>query len=137
MKAEHIQLSLKAVWRRPKAQRGEPYVWGFRTSSRIDPAWSKRHLIYRWVRTSNDRVAVVGEAKRPLGRRVNNYQTGTDATNKRVRGYQQKLESKGDSLYLEYLVRLKGFNLKSKHQRRWAEGLLAAFYRPNCRETSE
>jgi hypothetical protein len=138
MKKEHIQFSLDAVWRRPKTQSGESYIWGHPKSARVDDVWSKRHLIYRWVRSSDNAIAVIGEAKRPLGERVNSYLAGREdgqggATNKRVYLEQQRLQRDGAFLYLEYLIGLDGFDFTLKHERRFAEGLLTAFYRPYCR----
>jgi hypothetical protein len=135
MRKERIEFFLHAVWHRPKARDGTAYVWGARKST--TGAWAKPSLIYRWVRASDDQVAVVGEARRSLGQRVNSYTAGrgdgkAGRTNKRVFREQRRLAAKNDSLYLEYLVRLKGFNFTIKHQRRAAEGLLIAFYSPYC-----
>jgi hypothetical protein len=137
MKTERVRFSCDAVWGRPKARNGRPYVWCVPKSVRIDGAWAKRHLIYRWVRSSDHKVAVIGEARRPLAQRVNSYIAGrgsgkAGATNKRVCCEQQQLAAKGDSLYLEYLVELDGFDFRVKHERRAAEGLLIAIYRPYC-----
>jgi hypothetical protein len=140
MKTERIHITCDAVWRRPKARDGQPYVWGMPKSVRVEKAWAKPHLIYRWVRSSDHKTAVVGETQRPLGQRVNNYVAGrgsgkAGAKNKQVCREQQQLAAKGDSLYLEYLVELDGFDFRVKHERRTGEGLLIAFYRPYC--TSE
>jgi hypothetical protein len=137
MKTERIRFSCDAVWRRPKARDGQPYAWGLPKLSRIDGVWAKAHLIYRWVRSSDHKVAVIGEARQTLGDRVNCYIAGKDdgkagATNKRVWREQKRLEREGAFLYLEYLVELEGFDFTLKHERRAAEGLLTAFYRPYC-----
>jgi hypothetical protein len=142
MKKERIHFSCDAIWRRPKARNGEPYIWGLPKSARIEEAWSKQHLIYRWVRSTDHKVAVVGEAKRQLGKRVDSYLAGKECgkggvTNKRVWLEQQRLKREGAFLYLEYLVELDGFDFTLKHERRGAEGLLTAFYRPYCGSEAE
>lgn len=135
MKSEIIKFDVEAVWRRPKAQNGEPYHWGMAKGLKIDDAWSRKCVIYRWIRGNDDRVAVVGESERTLSARVTNYTTAKEdgkagSTNKRVFRENQKLNSEGTFLYLEYLLALPGFNFDFKHERRAAEGLLTAFYKP-------
>ena len=135
MKPEIIVFNVEAVWLRPKAQNGEPYHWGLAKGLDIDGAWSRQHIIYRWVRGSDNKVAVVGESERTLSQRVSNYTTAKEdgkagITNKRVFRENQKLNLVGSFLYLEYLVELAGFNFELKHDRRAAEGLLTAFYKP-------
>ena len=135
MKSEIIVFNVEAVWRRPKAKNGEPYHWGLAKGLRIDDGWSLKHIIYRWVRSSDNKIAVVGESERTLSQRVSNYTTAKEdgkagITNKRVFRENQRLNSEGSFLYLEYLTELAGFNFQNKHDRRAAEGLLTASYKP-------
>jgi hypothetical protein len=134
MVVQSINVSMAVNWIRLNGLES-PYRFGDRKDARIDPNWTKRNVIYRWVKGSTGEVAVVGETDRSLTERVDNYASGkpessAGSTNKKVYQEQAHLSQNGDCLYLEFTDFVPGFDLKSKRERRFAEGLLIAILKP-------
>jgi len=135
MPAERISIHITVDWTRLKNGSSEPYKWGDGKINSVDPNWSKSNVIYRWIKNSTKKIAVVGETDRTLSERVNNYisaKLGSSAgsTNKKVFEEQLKLQKNGDFLYLEFTDDVPGFNLDKRNERKFAEGLLTAYYKP-------
>jgi len=127
----HSKTTLRSM--RPMNSRAAAGAAGLRARL-AEHTGQRAEVTPRHLRPEED---AVGEARRPLGQRINSYIAGggdgkAGATNKRVCREQQQLAAKGDSLYLEYLVELDRFDFTVKYQRRAAEGLLIAFYEPYC-----
>jgi hypothetical protein len=134
MAAQSVNVSMDIDWTRLNGLAG-PYRLGDRKDTRVDPNWAKRNVIYRWVKGSTGEVAVVGETDRSLTERVDNYASGkpgssTGSTNQKVYQEQVRLSQNGDCLHLEFVDRVSGFDLTSKRERRFAEGLLIAVTKP-------
>lgn len=101
----------------------------------VDSNWGKANVIYRWIKNSTREIAEIGETRRRLTNRINNYITAKSnstagATNKKVYDEQQKLFSEGDYLYLEFTDFVDGYNLNNDRERRFAEKLLIGYTRP-------
>lgn len=129
-----ISVNLEVEWYRPLSTNG-PWSWGAHKDSRTDPVWSKRNVIYRWVRASDDVVAMIGETERLITERVDNYlhaKAGGAAgsTNKRLNEEARRLADISDTLYIEIADEVPGYNLNDTHERRFAECLLTAVSRP-------
>lgn len=112
-----------------------PWRWGERKDARVDPAWSKRNVIYRWVRASDGAIAMIGETERLLTERVDNYihakaEGGAGSTNKRLNEEARRLSDGSDHLYIEIATEVPGFDLSDTRERRLAECLLTAVSRP-------
>jgi|SRR6266568_6964601 len=134
MAAQPINVSLEVTWIRLNGVNG-PYRLGDRKDTRVDPNWAKRNVIYRWIKGSTGEVAVVGETDRSLTERVDNYASGkpgssAGSTNQKIYQEQVRLTQDGDYLYLEFVDCVPGFDLTSKRERRFAEGLLIAVTKP-------
>ena len=130
-----ISINIPIAWNRLRNVSGTPYRWGDVKSSATDPNWSKSNVIYRWIKNSTGEIAEIGETERRLTDRVNNYTSASPsssagATNKKVFNEQQKLQKKGDYLYLEFTDNVLGYNLDKDRERRLAESLLIGYYRP-------
>jgi hypothetical protein len=122
-------------WIRLKNDSGEPYKWGDRKIKFVDPNWSKSNVIYRWIKNSTNDIAIVGETDSILSERVNDYisaKFGGSAgfINKKAFVEQLKLQKNGDFLTLEFTKNISGFDLSNKNERKIAEGLLIAHYKP-------
>ena len=92
-------------------------------------------MIYRWVRNSDGKVALIGETDRRLTERANNYLSAkpdsqAGATNKKVYREQQKLAKIDDFLYLEFTDNVAGYDLNDQRERRLAEKLLVGYSKP-------
>lgn len=134
MAAQSVNVSLDIDWVRLNGLTG-PYRFGDRKDTRVDPNWAKRNVIYRWVKGSTGEVAAVGETDRSLTERVDNYASGkpgssAGSTNQKVYQEQVRLSESGDCLQLEFVDRVPGFDLTSKRERLFAEGLLIAVTKP-------
>ena len=104
MVVQSINVSMAVNWIRLNGLES-PYRFGDRKDARIDPNWTKRNVIYRWVKGSTGEVAVVGETDRSLTERVDNYASGkpessAGSTNKKVYQEQAHLSQNGDCLYI-------------------------------------
>jgi hypothetical protein len=70
-----------------------------------------------------------------LSTRINQYigaapKTKAGQTNKMVYSEQRRLRKQKNTLYIECMKRIKGFDLSNKKQRKAAEGLLIAVSKP-------
>lgn len=133
--SERIIINISLTWNKLKNANGMTYSWGDEKDPAIDPNWLKPKVIYRWVKSSTTEIAEIGETKRELTKRVNNYISATSgskagATNKKVFAEQRRLSADGDSLYLEFVENVPGYNLSDNRQRKLAEHLLIGHYRP-------
>ena len=122
-------------WIRLKNDSGEPYKWGDKKIKFVDPNWSKSNVIYRWIKNSTDEIAIVGETDRTLSARVDDYisaKFGGSAglINKKAFFEQLKLQKNKDFLKLEFTKNVSGLNLNNRNERKIAEGLLIAHYKP-------
>ena len=134
MATQSVNISLDIDWI-PLNGLTDPYRFGDRKDVRVDPNWAKRNVIYRWVKRSTGEVAVVGETDRSLTERVDNYASGkpgssAGSTNQKAYQEQAHLSQNNDCLHLEFVDRVPGFDLASKRERRFAEGLLIAVTKP-------
>ncbi|MCK5015489.1 MAG: hypothetical protein KAS32_00290 [Candidatus Peribacteraceae bacterium] len=135
IKRDDISINITIEWIRLQNNFGEPYCWGNKKGTNNDLNWNKSHVIYRWVQSSNDSIAVVGETNRTISERTNNYisaKPGSQAgsTNKKVYAENDRLISNGDNLYLEITVSVTGYDLHSDKERKQAEALLIEYYKP-------
>lgn len=132
MSIEHIHIIMQLTWFRPMDNQNQFYQWGAPIPSSKDPTWSRKNLIYRWLRNSDGSVAYIGESEQSLRTRIKQYiKPGpTQNTNKKVRDAQQKLTIDGDFFYLEYTDQIKGYDLIIQRERKLAEALLQGYYRP-------
>jgi len=134
MANQQINVQITITWTRPSTP-NDPYKWGDKKDSSIDPNWKKANVIYRWVKNSTGEIAIVGETNRTLSERVNNYISASPnsqagQTNKKAFQEQQKLQKSGDFLYLEFTEVVQGYNLVSQRERRLAESLLIGIAKP-------
>lgn len=134
-KKETININILITWNRLKNKSGESYQLGDKKSPAIDPNWSKSKVIYRWVKNSTGKIAEIGEMKRKLTDRVNNYtsalrNSSAGATNKKVFNEQQNLQQNDDYLYLEFMENVSGYDLNVNRERKLAESLLIGYYKP-------
>ena len=135
MSTERININISVTWDSLKNMKGEPYKWGDRKNSATDPNWSKRNVIYRWIKNSTGEIAEMGETERRLTERINNYisaspNSSAGATNKKVFNEQRKLSQNNDFLYLEFTDNVPGYNLNNNRERKLAESLLIGYYKP-------
>jgi len=134
MRTETVRVQISVSWARPQSN-DRPWRWGDDKSAKRDVAWSKRKVIYRWVKNSTGDIAMIGETERMLTERVDNYihakrDGGAGATNKKLREEQLHLEQTGDFLYLEFTDQVPGYDLSEKRERRLAESLLVGYAKP-------
>ena len=137
MLKQRVNLQFTINWIRPSGRAG-PYRWGDEKGATVDSNWGKANVIYRWVKDSTKETAVVGETERTISARVDNYTSakpghGAGSTNKKVHAEQQRLNATGDSLYLEFIDRVPGYDLNDKRERRFAEKLITGIIRPYLR----
>lgn len=135
MAVQNIRLILSINWTGLKNFDNEPYKWGDRKGMNVDSNWEKANVIYRWVKNSTGEIAEIGETRRRLTDRTNNYisakpSSSAGATNKKVYDEQQKLCSEDDYLFLEFTDFVTGYNLNNDRERRFAEKLLIGYTRP-------
>lgn len=135
MKTEEININITITWNRLKNSNGDPYIWGNKKSPSTDARWLTSNLIYRWVKKSTEEIATIGETKRRLTDRINNYISASPnsragAKNKKVFNEQTKLQEKNDYLYLEFTDCVLGYDLNNNRERKIAENLLIGFYKP-------
>jgi len=126
---------MSITWISLKNATNEPYKWGDKKKSQIEPNWDKQNVIYRWVKNSTEEIVKIGETERRLTSRINNYISATPNSsagpvNKKVFNEQKKLLQDNDYLYLEFTDNVPGFNLKNKRERKLAESLLKGYYKP-------
>ncbi|MGE0388222.1 MAG: hypothetical protein AB7Q97_26160 [Gammaproteobacteria bacterium] len=131
---QSISLQVDVDWYRPRSN-DAPWAWGDRKDTRSDPAWSKRNIIYRWVRASDAAIAMIGETERLLTERVDNYihakaEGRAGPTNKRLNEEARSLLNGSDTLYIEITSEVPGYDLSDTRERRFAECLLTAVCRP-------
>jgi hypothetical protein len=134
MAKQTIHVALEVLWTRLNGLDG-PYQLGDRKDVRKDANWAKRNVIYRWVKASTGEIAVVGETDRSLTERADNYASGkpgssAGSTNQKVYEEHSRLSRDGDGLFLEFTDAVSGFDLATRRERRFAEGLLVAITRP-------
>ena len=134
MPDEQLSLNFRIKWKNLMGEH-RSYQWGDSKKTDADPNWQKRNVVYRWVRNSDEQVAIIGETDRPLTQRVNNYisakpDSQAGMTNKKVYEEQQNLSRKGDFLYLEFTDEVPGYNLSDQRERRLAEKLLIGYSKP-------
>jgi len=135
MSTQNINLKISITWTRLKNSDNQPYKWGDRKDSTIDPNWTKSNVIYRWVKDSTKEIAEIGETERRLTERINNYisaspNSSAGTTNKKVYDEQQMLSQNKDYLYLEFTDSVLGYNLKNDRERKLAESLLVGYTKP-------
>jgi len=135
MPVQNIRFILSVNWTGLKNFDNTPYKWGDRKGMNVDSNWEKANVIYRWVKNSTGEIAEIGETRRRLTDRTNNYisakpKSSAGATNKKVYDEQQKLLTKGDFLYLELTDFVLGYNLNDDRERKFAESLLIGYTKP-------
>ena len=136
-----VKVSVKIEWQKPKGNNGQHYSWGDRKNNSPDLSWNKRCVIYRWVRKSDNAIAVIGETRRSLNARTNNYlnggTNGAGALNQRVFAEQMRLNKNKDSLVLEFIDTIENYKLSETCERRCIESVLIIHYKPYMQFSSK
>jgi len=73
MSVQNIKFILSVNWTELKSFDNTPYKWGDRKGMNVDSNWEKANVIYRWIKNSTGEIAEIGETKRKLADRINNY----------------------------------------------------------------
>jgi len=135
MPTHNINIQISIIWTRLKNAKKEPYRWGDKKYSFLDPNWLKFNVIYRWVKNSTGEIAEIGESNRRLSDKVSRYLSASPkssggAPNKKVYLEQQTLSKNDDYLYLEITDNIQGFNLDDEKDRKLAVSFLIGYTKP-------